>query len=287
MAIKKEKTTTNKLTCNCCGKELPPTTGFYRSYSEMNKHTGRTPMCKECINKRFIQLLKLYSGDEKSALKHTLMNIDVFFDEDIFRICEQEADDDNFISTYMMKLNKKAELRTNSSINNIRGMEVANESSLDDVPLEAINRWGGGRDRSEYMKLEEMYNGYLDSYPSESLQEREIIMQLCELKIEKEKYRINGNSNAYDKICEQIRKTMGDLNIIPSKQKAYGDDKNMIIGKLIEEVEKTEPIPEVHNDFKDVDKFYHMLERYFFKPIRKSLGLDNQNYTYEDELNDN
>ena len=286
MAIKKEKAPTNKLTCNCCGKELTPTNGFYRSYSEMNKHTGRTPICKDCINKRYLQLLKLYSGDEKSALKHTLMNIDMYFDEDVFLLCEQEADDENMISTYVTKLNKKPDVRSNSSANNIKGMDITNETVLDDISMEALERWGGGRSRDEYMKLEKMYFNYLDSYPSETLQEKEIIMQLCELKVEKEKYRINGNNNAYDKICEQIRKTMGDLDIIPSKKKAYGDDRNMMIGKLIEEVEKNEPIPEIHEDFNDIDKFKYMLERYFIKPIRKSLGLDTQNYTYEDEINE-
>ena len=101
----------------------------------------------------------------------------------------------------------------------------------------------------------------------------------------RENCRRNGKTSEYDKVTTQIRKSMDDLNVLPSKMQKYGEDKNMTIGKLIEMIEKEEPIPDVHPEFEDVDKFKWMLDRYFINPFKKVFGLDS-NLSYEDVENE-
>ena len=62
--------------------------------------------------------------------------------------------------------------------------------------------------------------------------------------------------------------------------------KDLVVGKLIEMIEKDEPIPDVHPEFKDVDRILYWLNRYFISPMKKVFGLEPAIYTEEDEIYD-
>ena len=65
---------------------------------------------------------------------------------------------------------------------------------------------------------------------------------------------MRNDKNGMDKITTQIRKTMEDLNVLPSKMQKYGNSDKITPGQLILEVETKEPIPDKHPEFNDVDK---------------------------------
>ena len=208
----------------------------------------------------------------------------MFYDEQLYLSC---CGKDNFVGEYMRLLATK-DRRDKTSLNNsVHDNREMNEIALDDgiITEEIVDFWGEGFSAKEYMRLERKYKKYTKHYPSESLQEQEIIKNLCELEIMRENCRRNGKTSEYDKVTTQIRKSMDDLNVLPSKMQKYGEDKNMTIGKLIEMIEKEEPIPDVHPEFEDVDKFKWMLDRYFINPFKKVFGLDS-NLSYEDVENE-
>ena len=136
-------------------------------------------------------------------------------------------------------------------------------------------------------RLEKRYKKYYKNYPSEKLQQQVIIMSICKLELEQEKCRINENYQQYANLDKQISTKMGELDVIPSKQKKYGEDKNLVYGALIGVYEENDPIPEPLDIFIDVDGFKKMLDRYFIKPFKKVFGLDKNIYTSEDEINGN
>ena len=88
-----------------------------------------------------------------------------------------------------------------------------------------------------------------------------------------------------DKITTQIKRTMEDLNVYPSKKQKYGnsdkDTRTMIL-----EVETKEPIPDKHPYFNDVYKIEGWVERYLARPIRLFFGLETGDITYKDVEND-
>ena len=274
-----------KIKCTCCCEDKRPR-DFYKSASELNKATGKMSICKDCLADRFNKLLNYYEGDIKSALRHLLMNIDAYYSDEIFIECSKK-DDINFLGEYFRLLARK-DTRDKTSSNNLIDSTEENKKIIIDhefIDNDIIEFWGEGYDSKEYVKLEKKYKKYTDHYPSETLQEQEIIRQLCELEVMKDKCRLSGDKNGYDKISTQIRKTMDDLNILPSKMQKYGEDKNITIGKLIEVIEKEEPIPDIHPEFEDIDKFKWMLDRYFINPFKKVFGLDS-NLSYEDVENE-
>ena len=80
------KAKTNKITCTTCGKEKPPTVGFYLSHSKLYKcNQGRMPVCKDCFFSRYKEFLIKYSDDEKKALYAICMQFDIYFDTKLIR----------------------------------------------------------------------------------------------------------------------------------------------------------------------------------------------------------
>lgn len=246
----------------------------------MYQQNGKMLVCKHCIKRRYEQLLAVYKGDKVQAFKHTLMNFDVYFDLDLYNVCVKK--EDNFVGEYFRLLATK-ERRDKTSIDNIMDGDSSATGLISD---ELVLFWGRGYDYESYMSLERKYENYIKYYPSESMQEKQIIKTLCELEVQKEKSIIKGDTNEQLKINDQISKKMAELDIIPSKAKKYGEDKDLVFGKLIEMVEKDEPIPDVHQEFKDVDRILYWLNRYFISPMKKVFGLEPAIYTVEDEIYD-
>ena len=198
-----------KKICTCCGKELQ-LKEFYKSSSELYTD-GKLPICKECFNERFSKLLNLYDGKINDAWKHLCYNLDMFYDEQLYLSC---CGKDNFVGEYMRLLATK-DRRDKTSLNNsVHDNREMNEIALDDgiITEEIVDFWGEGFSAKEYMRLERKYKKYTKHYPSESLQEQEIIKNLCELEIMRENCRRNGKTSEYDKVTTQIRKSMDDLN---------------------------------------------------------------------------
>ena len=268
----------NKLKCFSCGEEKG-LKDFYRSPSDLYEQEGKMLVCKSCIKKRYEKLLSLYKGDKLKAFKHTLLNLDAYFDELLYKQCI--STEENFLGEYFRLLATRDRKYKTSLDNTAMGEEskLTTNSVTDDL----VDFWGEGYEYKDYLTLEMKYKQYTKYYPSESMQEKQIIKTLCELEVEKTKCRINGDMNGYNKMNDQISKKMGELDIIPSKAKKYGEDKDLVVGKLIEMIEKEEPIPDVHPEFNDIDRIMYWLNRYFIKPLRKVINLEPAIYTEEDE----
>lgn len=267
----------NKLKCFSCG-ETKVLKEFYRSSSMIYQHEGKMLVCKSCIKKRYEKLLSLYKGDKLNAFKHTLLNFDVYFDIDLYNLCISK--EDNFLGEYFRLLSTK-ERKYKTSLDNIINSESSSEGELKD---ELVDFWGEGYNYKDYLSLERKYKNYIRYYPSETMQEKQIIKTLCELEVQKANSIIKRDINEQLKINDQISKKMAELDVIPSKAKKYSEDKDLVVGKLIEMIEKEEPIPDVHEEFNDVDRILYWLNRYFIKPFKKVFNLEPAVYTEEDEI---
>ncbi|HSQ89563.1 MAG TPA: hypothetical protein VLM92_12210, partial [Romboutsia sp.] len=98
-----------KLQCTCCGKEKPPTTGFYLSQSPLYKfNEGRMTICKECLFDKYEELTVRYN-DETKALYHLCMMLDIYFSKDLVDSAYKQSNRKNskkgLLMTYITKLN--------------------------------------------------------------------------------------------------------------------------------------------------------------------------------------
>ena len=282
-----------KIKCTCCGIEKTNTREFYASSSYLYRDIGRIPICKSCVEEKYNVIANKFKDKKISAMK-IFQSIDVYFDEELFDSTIIKYPDDNkWIGEYMRIINSNAKYKGKTSEDNIE-VEISivknidNEENVEnEIDDDLIDKWGEGYSEKEYNRLEKRYKKYYKNYPSEKLQQQVIIMSICKLELEQEKCRINENYQQYANLDKQISTKMAELDVIPSKQKKYGEDKNLVYGALIGVYEENDPIPETLDIFIDVDKFKYMLDRYFIKPFKKVFGLDKNIYTSEDEMNGN
>lgn len=266
--------------CPIC-KEEKVAKDYYRSSSEWNtqKKTNKMIICKNCVRERYERLLLVYEGDTAAAFKHLLLNLDVYFDEALFNDCLIKTDGSNFLGEYFKGLLTRERREKNSLDSRVDLGKEAQYISVEDgiVKEEIIDFWGEGYTSRDYIKLEKKYKKFLKYYPSETLSQQEIIKTLCELDIEKEKRRVSGDVNGYNKIVDQISKKMAELDVIPSKMKKFSEDKDLTVGMLIEKIEREEPIPDIHPEFNDIDKISYIMNTYFINPMKVVFGLGGEN----------
>lgn len=270
-----------KLCIGKCGKEKR-LGEFYKSNSELNSD-GKLPWCKDCVQDRYNTLLTIYDGKSISAFKHLLMNLDEFFSEELYNECVIK-DGTKFIGEYFKVVNRDKNYRENTSLNNTLESNETKDIQLEDgniVNESLVDKWGEGYTASEYRKLERKYKVYSEHYPNKRLQEQEILKQLAELDLMKEKCRVGGDKNGYDKISTQIRKTMEDLNVLP-KQSA-DEEEQLTLGNIIKMIEYEEPIPMTSPEFDDVNKIEKIMDKYFITPFKRVLGLKNKDFGDVDE----
>lgn len=270
-----------KLCIGKCGKEKR-LGEFYKSNSELNSD-GKLPWCKDCVQDRYNTLLTIYDGKSISSFKHLLMNLDEFFSEELYNECVIK-DGTKFIGEYFKVVNRDKNYRENTSLNNTLESNETKDVQLEDgniINESLIDTWGEGYTASEYRKLERKYKVFSEHYPNKRLQEQEILKQLAELDVMKEKCRVSGDKIGYDKISTQIRKTMEDLNVLP-KQSA-DEEEQLTLGNIIKMIEYDEPIPMTSPEFDDVNKIEKIMDKYFITPFKRVLGLKNKDFGDVDE----
>lgn len=298
MATKK---VSNKLICTKCGEEKVPTTGFYLSHSLMYKHNkGRMPICKDCVVDKFRELKEVYK-DDKKALFHLCMMLDVYFSEELVESAYKQVEasttnEDGLVKIYFQKVNSLMQYKGKNSIQSdklILDMNVLhklenqykldleekkrNKEIYDDIvnDTDIIKRWGTGWKAEEYRELEEKYQEWMDHYEHDTLAQQKLFRELSELEVQKSKARQEGDKNAYKNLSELVSKKMSDANIKPAQKKILGEEDGEILGVMIREIENNEPIAECLPQFKDVDGIESLIVRTFLKPFARVYGLAN------------
>ena len=67
---------------------------------------------------------------------------------------------------------------------------------------------------------------------------------------------------------------MADANLKPKELKGEADKDDFSLGVFIEKWEQNHPLPEIAEEFKDVDRIEKYFERIFVKPMRRTLGIE-------------
>ena len=298
MATKKVN---NKLICTKCGEEKIPTTGFYLSHSLMYKHNkGRMPICKDCVVDKFRELKEVYK-DDKKALFHLCMMLDVYFSEELVESAYKQVEasttnEDGLVKIYFQKVNSLMQYKGKNSIQSdklILDMNILeklenqykldleekkrNKEIYDDIvnDTDIIKRWGTGWKAEEYRELEEKYQEWMDHYEHDTLAQQKLFRELSELEVQNSKARQEGDKNAYKNLSELVSKKMSDANIKPAQKKILGEEDGEILGVMIREIENNEPIAECLPQFKDVDGIESLIVRTFLKPFARVYGLAN------------
>ena len=281
---------TGKMICSCCGENKGLAKEYYASYSPLHSKIGVIPICKQCLNIYYAEILKRYNNNSMLAAKRFMLMHDVYWSEDIYTqsVNNSITSGVNWLSEYM-RIKSNLKYRKYSSIDNIGIIsEVENDIEViindnvekkDVVSDDIIEKWGEGYTNAEYKALEKKYKMYTKEYPSNTLQHRNLIKSLCELEYKRNKARMEDNDSGYALFDKQISTKMAELDIIPSKQKRIDEESNMTFGTLMKAYETTEPVMDAQDVYKDVDFIEKYWNRIFAKPFAMAMGLAKGEYT--------
>lgn len=279
------KKTIEKIKCTCCSKEKYATRDFYKSASELNADTERLNICKECVQNRYERLLTIYNGNSTNAFRHLLMNLDEYFDEELYNSCVVK-DGINFIGDYFRQVNGTKDRRDKTSLNNSLDSTESKDIVLKDgvISEELVIKWGRGRKKEDYLLLEKRYKKKIEDYPSKKPAERAIIRSICLLELDIEEARLNDK-----KSVSSLEKVMSDkfkqLGINPSDDKMYDEQSMLIFGVIMGILENDYPIFDTQDRYKDVDNMHWYWYRNVIVPTLKAWDMANGDYSLEDGIN--
>ena len=273
-----------KKICTCCGKELQ-LKEFYKSASTM--YDGKLPICKNCLTDRYNTLLTTYEGSSIDAFKHLMMNLDEYFDQELYDTCVMKYGI-NFIGEYMRLVNGTKERRDKTSLNNNLSTNETRDVALDDgtvVSEDLILRWGRNRKKDDYLLLEKRYKQKLEDYPSDKPAEKAIIRSMCLLELDIEDARVKDR-----KSVPQLEKALADkfkqLGINPSDNSMYDEQSILMFGTMMETFENEKPIMDKQDLYKDVDGMNYYWYRNLVVPTMKAWEMADGDYSLDRGIGD-
>ena len=273
-----------KKICTCCGKELQ-LKEFYKSASAM--YDGKLPICKNCLADRYNTLLTTYEGSSIDAFKHLMMNLDEYFDQELYDTCVMKYGI-NFIGEYMRLVNGTKERRDKTSLNNNLSTSETRDVALDDgtvVSEDLILRWGRSRKKDDYLLLEKRYKQKLEDYPSDKPAEKAIIRSMCLLELDIEDARVKDR-----KSVPQLEKALADkfkqLGINPSDNSMYDEQSILMFGTMMETFENEKPIMDKQDLYKDVDGMNYYWYRNLVVPTMKAWEMADGDYSLDRGIDD-
>ena len=127
------------------------------------------------------------------------------------------------------------------------------------------------------MILEKRYNQMVKDYPSESPEEKLLIRILCQLENDIDECRVADKKSI--PALENVRsKKMEELGVIPTKQKRYDKDSQLIYGMIVKTYENEKPVPECLDIYKDIDGIHKYWNRNLIYPMALAEEMATGNY---------
>lgn len=267
--------------CLRCGSEKKPE-DFYISYSNLYIADGRQPICKACILELYSELKSKFADDRK-AIYLICQKTDTVFKSNYAKAAIEDTGGrfSSPIQSYFAKVNSAKTLKDCMFENSDSEFEIAEVTEDELIDLEYtiskddIDRWGRGYTGDEYQRLNSLYKDYCEEYGADNLTTRKVYISMCKTEMARDKALEGGDTQAFEKLTTLISKLMADANLKPKELKGEADKDDFSLGVFIDKWENDHPLPEIQEEFKDVDRIEEYFRRIFVKPFKKTLGLDN------------
>lgn len=248
--------------CASCGRTSPNKNLFYLDSSKIYEN-DRVPLCKDCIH----DYLSL--NDEKRLIE-------------ILRIVNKP-----FIFNEVRKFKTHSEyLKEMSSIGNRKytfldsvfeyDEEVSSMLDNSRFSEEILARWSEYSSAKEIEFLEDYYQELTSRYRCETPIQKSMYRQMAETQLMINRARQNGDTKVYKDMIDVLRNLQGDANIKPIQD--LGDDDGSLNnwGNWVKKIEEEEPIPEAEGDFKDPDRIWEYVQKWFVNHFSKVFGIENK-----------
>lgn len=295
-ARKVEDPSNMKYTCISCRRVYSKQrTNFQTAQSLLYRGNNYyIPWCNRCVDEAFERLKNDRGLSDEEATKRLCSKFDIYWNKKLFGDLPAKIPASSSIPRqYIRKTNLQhlagltfddtieEEARERQAQAQAVYLNKEPESVVEEpeIPDELIQKWGPGRPPESYFDLQKRYNELTDGRPLEPATEL-LVKQACLSAYEIDQLQKEGKP--FEKQQSSLVNILGSLNLKPSQIKADERDAgldNMPLGVGIQRWEQTRPIPEVSEDWKDVDKI-HENYIWFMGGLAKMVGAESK---YDEE----
>ena len=277
--------TENKvLLCPCCNNWQGAEDGFYM---DKNYATNRYPICKRCLLKLVEQRKKDTDeiNETKESVQHVLQMMDRVYDDKFYEECIKGAMDGvnekqrhSPFATYIVAISSlpqwKGKTWKDSDFGSAAMSADEEETKIIQKTVKSgRKRFGSGYSDEEYMFLENEYQDWITRYECNTKAQEEVFENLSVLKLLKKKALIKGESTRDLDKQQQDWLDAGKLKPKQNSTDAFSDAQSF--GTFIQKCEETKPLPEMEEEFRDVDKIGLYFDVFFRGHTNKMMGLKN------------
>jgi hypothetical protein len=268
------KTTSEKITCSCCGKDKDSTKDFYTSFSHFHSHTGRMHVCKQCVQD------SVKENDAESFMD-MLRKFDKPF---ITHLYESAIQNNAFVGEYFKLVNAKDFRHMTWNDSDFEGHKNSKVITQNSSPSNIVKyedysslrkKWGVFED-NEYEYLENFYGEYENSYATDTPVQINLYKNIAKVHLQAEKELANGQTKNFKDLMELSSKLHNDGNIKPIQSSGANDDKGLsTYGLWIKIVEQDEPCEYFENKpiYEDYDKFKKYIDKWFVRPFKNIFNI--------------
>lgn len=269
--------------CVCCGKHYKlQKSNFPHTLSPLyTANNGYLPICKNCIDKYYSQLVEFFSGNEEKAIDRVAQIADWYYLDDIWASTRKISADRSRVGAYPSKMQLRKDRgttyldtvrdRASVVVDSYESLEEMRDQGSSTITKAQFARWGPGFEEAEYKQLDNHYRSLCEKIDTNDVIQDNLAKDLCEIKIQQIRARSKGDADMYQKFTKLYQDTLksANLKVNTGETNAMTDDE-LCWGNFIRDVEKFSPA-DIYMDkklFSDPDGIRDYLERFVLRPVR-------------------
>lgn len=275
MVIKKTTQSTEKQICAQCDKSKN-LLDYYMTKDEFFFPTGRIPVCKVCLFKR-------WEDEGYDAFLDTMRIINKPVDDEHFKKVEEnfrsyikdansllQFKDKTFLDTTLFENTKSTILHKS-----IKPIELTPEELK-----EAEEYWGMGKTEEEYIWLTREFSGYGFNPDKQSVSLEHILAEICLTRLDIRNRR-NQNKDV-DKQLTTLNALMTAGGVKPTQEGGTGNAEIDAYSLWIKKLENERPISDPKPEWADVDGIRKMIITYFLHPWARLFNKEKESPYYKE-----
>jgi len=286
--------------CSCCGKTFKSQRNNFSVSSSplFAGNNGFIPFCKNCVDTYYLKLVEFYSGNEEHAIERCCQIFDWFYSDNIAAMTQKSLSAGKTrIGLYPSKMNivqdkgcatylDTIERKENDTINNISELkELNNGDEGIQVSEEDINMFGAGYKPDEYVFLREQFDEWVTRHEAKTKAQEELFKALCMAQLLIRRAQQQNNPKGVAEAFKSFQDLLGSANLKPNQNNDNSLVEQNTFGTLIKKWEDEQPIPELDEEFRDVDYIKKYIDTFFFGHLSKAMKIENDYAAkYEEEM---
>lgn len=270
-------------------------------YRDTRWATGFYPICKDCLKSMAEQRTSHREKNKecKESVQRVLRMMDRPYIDDWYENCVKNVNDRNAdngvfdehpsaFGSYMRGLNSLPQFADKISWEDSDfGDDVCslenpeeNQKIIKSTVADGRKRFGAGYSNEELMFLENEYKDWIARYECNTKAQEKVFKNLAMIELQKDKA-IKKNQPTKD-LDKAYQDWLDTGNLKPKQNSMDSLSEAQTLGTLIQKFENERPLPEMDDDFKDIDKIGLYDEVFFRGHMAKALGIKNRfSHIYE------